>query len=148
MSSPIWVWATASSARCSPASPSVRWPASAARGGLRGALWLIALGVATIGIGAGVAHALPIAAVGFIVIGFAIGTLDVMINAEGVAVEQTAGRTLMPLMHAAWSAGAIVRDGTGDINRGMERRSYRLLGARVLAPRVEQSRMAAMAPVT
>jgi len=84
-----------------------------ARGGIRGALWLIALGMATIGVGAGVAHALLITAFGFIVIGFAIGALDVLINVQGAAVEQAAGRTLLPLMHAAWSAGAIIGAGIG-----------------------------------
>jgi MFS family permease len=84
-----------------------------ARSGIRGALWLVALGVATIGVGAGVAHALPVTAVGFILVGFAIGALDVMINVEGSAVEQAAGRTLMPLMHAAWSAGAVIGAGIG-----------------------------------
>ena len=84
-----------------------------ARGGIRGALWLVAIGVAAIGVGAGVAHALPIAAAGFILVGFAIGALDVMINVEGAAVEQAAGRTLMPLMHAAWSAGAVIGAGIG-----------------------------------
>lgn len=84
-----------------------------ARGGIRGALWLIALGVAAIGAGAGVAHALPIVAAGFILVGFAIGALDVMINVEGAAVERAAGRTLLPRMHAAWSAGAVVGAGIG-----------------------------------
>lgn len=84
-----------------------------ARGGIRGALWLIALGVAAIGVGSGVAHALAVAAFGFIVTGFGIGALDVMINVEGSAVEQVAGRTLMPLMHAAWSAGAVIGAGVG-----------------------------------
>ena len=85
-----------------------------ARGGIRGGLWLVAIGVAAIGTGAGVAHALPIAAAGFVLVGFAIGALDVLINVEGAAVERAAGRTLMPLMHAAWSAGAVIGAGIGE----------------------------------
>jgi MFS family permease len=84
-----------------------------ARGGIRGSLWVIALGVATIGFGAGVAHALAITAVGFVLVGFGIGAVDVMLNVEGAAVEREAGRTLMPLMHAAWSAGVVVGAGIG-----------------------------------
>jgi MFS family permease len=84
-----------------------------ARSGIRGALWLIAASVALIGIGAGAAHSAPTAAVGFFLLGMSIGALDVMINVEGAAVEQEAGRTVMPLMHAAWSAGAVVGAGIG-----------------------------------
>jgi MFS family permease len=84
-----------------------------ARGGIRGTLWLVALGVATIGLGAGTAHALWLTAVGFVIVGFSIGSLDVMINVEGAAVERADGRTLMPLMHAAWSCGAVIGAGLG-----------------------------------
>ena len=84
-----------------------------ARGGIRGALWLVALSVALIGVGAGVAHAPLIASVGFVLVGLGVGALDVMINVEGAAVEREAGRTLMPLMHAAWSAGAVIGAGVG-----------------------------------
>jgi MFS family permease len=84
-----------------------------ARGGIRGALWLVALSVALIGVGAGVAHAPLIAAVGFVLVGAGIGALDVMINVQGAAVEREAGRTLMPFMHAAWSAGAVIGAGVG-----------------------------------
>jgi predicted MFS family arabinose efflux permease len=49
----------------------------------------------------------------FLVIGFGIGTLDVLINVEGSAIERTAGRTLMPLLHGAWSIGAAVGSGIG-----------------------------------
>ncbi len=82
-------------------------------GGIRGALWLVALSVALIGVGAGVAHAPLIASVGFFLVGMGVGTLDIMINVEGAAVEREAGRTLMPLMHAAWSAGAVIGAGVG-----------------------------------
>ena len=36
-----------------------------------------------------------------------------LINVEGSAVERTAGRTLLPSMHAAWSIGAAVGSGIG-----------------------------------
>ena len=83
------------------------------RGGMRGVLCLVAVGLAGIGIGAGLVHSLPVTAVGFVIVGFSIGALDVMINVEGAAVERAAGRTLMPLLHAAWSAGAVIGAGLG-----------------------------------
>lgn len=76
-------------------------------------LWLIAAGIATIGAGAGVARSVPATALGFVVVGLGIGAVDVMINVEGAAVECAAGRTLMPQLHAAWSAGAIAGAGIG-----------------------------------
>ena len=71
-------------------------------------LWLIGAAIAIIGVGAGLAHSVVLTTAGFVVVGFGIGAVDVMINVEGAAVERTIGKTLMPLMHAAWSAGAIV----------------------------------------
>lgn len=84
-----------------------------ARRGILGALWLVALGIATIGVGAGVAHALLPTAVGLVGVGIGIGALDVMVNVEASGIETAVGRTRMPLMHAAWSAGAIVGAGIG-----------------------------------
>jgi MFS family permease len=55
----------------------------------------------------------PLVAVAFVIIGIGIGTLDVLINVEGSAVEQATGRTLMPMMHAAWSIGAAAGSGIG-----------------------------------
>jgi MFS family permease len=83
------------------------------RRALPGAMLVIAASVTVIGIGAAVLKSVPVVAVGFVVAGFAIGTLDVMINVEGSAIERAAKRTLMPLMHAAWSAGAAVGAGIG-----------------------------------
>lgn len=84
-----------------------------ARGAIRGALFLVAAGIAAIGVAAGVLHSVPMAATAFLAVGLGLGVLDVAINVEGAAVERAAGRTLMPLMHAAWSAGAVIGAGTG-----------------------------------
>lgn len=84
-----------------------------ARGGIRSMLVLVAVGLAGIGLGGGVAHSLVVTAIFFVLAGFSIGSLDVMINVEGSAVERAAGRTLMPLLHAAWSAGAVIGAGLG-----------------------------------
>jgi MFS family permease len=78
-----------------------------------GTLWLVAVGVAAVGGGAGVLRSVGVTVAGFVVIGFGVGAVDVLINVEGAAVERAAGRTLMPLMHAAWSAGAIIGSALG-----------------------------------
>jgi MFS family permease len=83
------------------------------RGGICAMLWLVAVGIAGVGLGAGVAHSAWSTALGFVFVGFGIGAVDVMINVEGAAVERAAGKTLMPLLHAAWSAGAVVGAGIG-----------------------------------
>ena len=58
-------------------------------------------------------RSVPLLSVAFLVIGLGIGTLDVLVNVEGSAIERAAGRTLMPLLHAAWSVGAAVGSGIG-----------------------------------
>ncbi|WP_308466641.1 MFS transporter [Rathayibacter soli] len=85
--------------------------------GPRGGIWLTltidAVGIAVIGLSAGVLHSAPAATIGFILVGFGIGAVDVMMNVQGAAVEHLAGKTLMPLMHAAWSAGAVLGSAIG-----------------------------------
>lgn len=93
------------------ASPLLSWLGS--RRGICATLWLIGAGIGVIGVGAGLAHSVAVSTVGFAVVGFGIGAVDVMINVEGAAVERAAGRTLMPLMHAAWSAGALIGAAVG-----------------------------------
>ncbi|SOC89449.1 Fucose permease [Curtobacterium sp. 314Chir4.1] len=71
---------------------------------------LVPAAIAVIGTAAAM-HSVPLAAVGFVVAGAGIGSLDVMANVEGTAIEARAGRTLLPLMHAAWSGGAALGAG-------------------------------------
>ncbi len=78
-----------------------------------GAMLVIAVAVTIVGLGSSAFTSIPVVALGFVVAGFAIGALDVMINVEGATIERAAGRTLMPLMHAAWSAGAVIGSGIG-----------------------------------
>ncbi|MDQ4501002.1 MFS transporter [Sinomonas sp. ASV322] len=94
------------------ATPILHWLGS--RRSVTGALLIVAAGIALMG-GMLAAGLLPLVAVAFAVTGFGIGTLDVLINVEGAAVERTAGRTLMPLMHAAWSVGAAIGSGIGAV---------------------------------
>ncbi len=69
------------------------------------ALLVIAVALAVMG-AAITLRSVPLVAAGFAVVGFGIGTLDVLINVQGSAVERAAGRTLLPLMHGGWSVGA------------------------------------------
>lgn len=83
-----------------------------ARRGITGALLATALAMALLGAGIGL-RAVPMLAVAFTLVGFGLGLMDVLLNVEGSAVERRAARTLMPLMHAAWSIGVAVGSGIG-----------------------------------
>jgi MFS family permease len=76
------------------------------------ALLLVAGAMTAMGV-ALFAVSVPLLAVAFVLVGFGIGLLDVLINVEGAAVEQAVGRTVMPMMHAAWSIGAAAGSGIG-----------------------------------
>jgi MFS family permease len=76
------------------------------------ALLLISVAMVVMGLAIAVAS-VPLLAGALVVTGTGIGTLDVLINVEGAAVERAAGRTLMPMMHAAWSIGAAAGSGIG-----------------------------------
>ena len=80
-------------------------------GGRRGIALMVtlaAVGVAVVGLASGVWRSPALVEVGLLVLGFGIGSTDVMINVEGSAVEQASGKVLMPMLHACWSAGAVV----------------------------------------
>lgn len=51
----------------------------------------------------------------FVGAGAAVGIWDVSMNIQGYAVEQDRGRSLMPLFHASFSAGAVVGSGVGAL---------------------------------
>jgi MFS family permease len=90
--------------------PVLHWLGS--RRSVAGALLLIAAAMTVLGL-ALILRSVPLVAVAFVIIGIGIGALDVLINVEGSAIERAAGRTLMPMMHAAWSIGAAVGSGIG-----------------------------------
>jgi MFS family permease len=77
-----------------------------------GSLLLIAGAMVVLGVGLTV-RTLTLVVVAFVIVGFSMGVLDVLINVEGAAIEQVTGRTLMPRMHAAWSIGAAVGSAIG-----------------------------------
>ncbi|RIX30440.1 MFS transporter [Amnibacterium setariae] len=82
------------------------------RNGVPLALLVIAAGMGLLSAGIGL-RAIPLLAIAFAIVGFGIGLVDVLLNVEGSAVERAAARTLMPLMHAAWSVGVAVGSGIG-----------------------------------
>src|SRR5215469_270549 len=90
--------------------PVLHWLGS--RRAIAAALLLIGAAMAVMGL-ALIPGSVPLVAVAFVITGLGIGTLDVLINVEGAAVERAAGRTLMPMMHAAWSIGVAVGSGIG-----------------------------------
>jgi len=67
-----------------------------------------ALGLVLVGFGATLLLSAPLVFAGLALVGLGMGSLDVMMNVEGAAVERTIGRTLMPLMHACFSLGTVV----------------------------------------
>jgi MFS family permease len=82
------------------------------RRAVTGALVLVAAALAVMGL-ALVLGSVPLLAAAFVITGFGVGTLDVLINVEGSAAERAVGRTLMPVMHAAWSIGVAAGSGIG-----------------------------------
>jgi MFS family permease len=82
------------------------------RRAIAGALLLIAVALAVMGLALSF-RSVPLLAVTFVFAGLGIGILDVLINVDGSAIEQEAGRTRMPMMHAAWSIGVAVGSGIG-----------------------------------
>lgn len=81
--------------------------------GMVATMLLAAAGTTLIGAGSTLLHAVPVVAIGLVVLGIGNGMLDVMMNVEGTAVEREIGKTLMPLMHACFSLGTVVGAGIG-----------------------------------
>lgn len=83
------------------------------RRGMALSMLLVAVGLAIVGIGAGVLVSPVVVFIGLAIFGYGNGSVDVMMNVEGAAVEKELGKTVMPLMHALFSAGTVVGAGIG-----------------------------------
>ncbi len=59
------------------------------------------------------APSLPLLCAAMLVQGAAAGLADVAMNAQGVVVEQRAGRSIMSGLHGMWSAGGLIGSGFG-----------------------------------
>ncbi|MGO4783666.1 MFS transporter [Cryobacterium sp. W22_MBD10_FK3] len=64
-------------------------------------------GLLLVGAAATVWGSAPIAFAALALVGFGMGSTDVMMNVEGAAVERELGVTLMPLLHACFSLGTV-----------------------------------------
>ncbi len=69
---------------------------------------IAAVGLAVVGAGSDLFQAAPLVFAGLALVGFGLGSVDVMMNVEGAAAERAIKRTLMPLMHACFSLGTVV----------------------------------------
>ncbi|TPW77950.1 MFS transporter [Schumannella soli] len=85
------------------------------RRSLHAALVIQAVGLVVIGLGAEALHSFPIAFVGLLIFGFSSSICDVGMNVEGSLVEHREKRTLLPLMHAAWSLGTVTGGGVAAL---------------------------------
>jgi MFS family permease len=63
----------------------------------------------------GAAQSLLTLALTLLLFGMALGTLDVAMNAHGLAVEREHGRPILSSFHGAWSSGGLVGAGVGAL---------------------------------
>lgn len=82
-----------------------------ARLGMLLTLLVVAAGVGLIGLGADVLHSMPVVLLGLVLFGLGNGSVDVMMNVEATAIEQQAGRTILPVFHAFFSFGTVIGAG-------------------------------------
>ena len=71
-------------------------------------LAICAIALVIIGVGTSTFGAFALVVAGMAVYGFGSAICDVAMNVEGAAVEKVVGRTIMPLLHASWSAGMVI----------------------------------------
>ncbi|GAB3120096.1 MFS transporter [Glaciibacter psychrotolerans] len=67
-----------------------------------------AIGLVGLGVTSTLVPSFPGAFIALAFVGFGMGSLDVMMNIEGAAVEREIGKTLMPFMHACFSFGTVI----------------------------------------
>lgn len=66
-----------------------------------------------IGLGTDVMHSYLVVGIALTLMGFGGGSLDVMMNVEGAAIEKEVNKTILPLFHAFFSVGTVVGAGIG-----------------------------------
>ncbi|WP_296194045.1 MFS transporter [uncultured Microbacterium sp.] len=91
-----------------------------ARTGMRIAMLVFALGVALVGIGAEAVQSPAVVAVGLAFFGLGNGSVDVMMNVEGAAIEQRQGGTLLPMFHAFFSLGTVIGASLGALAASLQ----------------------------
>lgn len=83
------------------------------RSGMLGAMLVLAVGVATVGLGTDSVRSYAVVVVGLALFGVSVGALDVMMNVDGAMIERQLGKTLLPLLHAFFSVGTVLGAGVG-----------------------------------
>lgn len=78
-------------------------------------LVLCAVALLVIGVGTSVLGSFALVVVGMALYGFGSAICDVAMNVEGAAVEKVIGKTIMPLLHASWSAGMVIGTSVGTL---------------------------------
>lgn len=71
-------------------------------------LGICAVALVVIGVGTSAIGSFPVVVIGMACYGFGSSICDVAMNVEGAAVEKLIGKTIMPLLHASWSAGMVI----------------------------------------
>lgn len=84
-----------------------------AKRGMFVAMIVFALGVLVVGIGTDVAQSFVVVVLGLVLFGLGNGSVDVMMNVEGAAIETQRGKTILPLFHAFFSLGTVLGAGFG-----------------------------------
>lgn len=84
-----------------------------ARRGMLSLMITLAIGLVLIGVGTTVFASFPVVIIGLALFGYGNGCLDVMMNVEATAIEQEAGKTILPLFHAFFSFGTVIGAGFG-----------------------------------
>jgi MFS family permease len=79
-----------------------------ARRAMVASITISAVGLVAVGVGTNVAASALFVFAGLALLGFGMGSVDVMMNVEGAAAEREIGKTLMPLMHACFSFGTVI----------------------------------------
>lgn len=87
--------------------------------GMLGAMVIFAAGVALVGIGTNLVPSLAIVLIGLVLFGFGNGSVDIMMNVEGAAIETASAKTLLPLFHAFFSFGTVLGAGLGALAAAM-----------------------------
>ena len=78
-------------------------------------LVLCAVALVVIGAGTSVLGSFALVVLGMALYGFGSAICDVAMNVEGAAVEKVIGKTIMPLLHASWSAGMVIGTSIGTL---------------------------------
>jgi MFS family permease len=79
------------------------------------AMFVFAAGIMLIGLGTDVFESYVVVILGLALFGLGNGSLDVMMNVEGAAIEKQLDKTILPLFHAFFSFGTVIGAALGVV---------------------------------